>query len=88
MEIAPSVPFVEMSTPTQATKLTKEYRSMADDRSKMNVKNEVKMQRCILCNTWLVPEHQIEWALRRIEEKIPEYKNLGKRSDKRHENLF
>lgn len=59
--------------PTQALKLTREYHLLTDNRQTANVTNEVNMHDCSECGTHYIPEKQIEWALKRINEKIPAY---------------
>jgi len=70
--------FCQDKCPTEAIKLTREYHLLTKDREATNVTNEVDLQTCSSCNGYFVPRSQIEWALKRIEENVPEYKEFNK----------
>ncbi len=63
--------------PNEAIKLTREYHLLTKDRETTNVTNEVDLQACVSCNGYFVPQPQIEWALRRIEENVPEFREFS-----------
>jgi len=70
--------FCQDECPTEAIKLTREYHLLTKDRETTNVTNEVDLQSCSSCNGYFVPRSQIEWAIKRIEEEVPEYKEFSK----------
>jgi len=70
--------FCQDECPAEAIKLTREYHLMTDDRKTTNVVNEVDLHSCLSCNQPFAPYSQIDWALRRIEENVPEYKEFSK----------
>ena len=69
--------FCQDECPTEAIKLTREYHLLTKDREAANVTNEVNLQACSSCNGFFAPQSQIEWALKRVEEKIPEVKEFS-----------
>jgi len=68
--------FCQDECPTEAIKLTREYFLLTKDRETTNVTNEVDLQSCSSCNKYFIPRSQIEWALRRIEENVPQYREF------------
>jgi len=70
--------FCQDECPTEAIRLTREYHLLTKDRETANVTNEVDLQVCGSCKGYFVPRSQMEWALKRIEENVPEYKEFSK----------
>jgi len=68
--------FCQDECPTEAIKLTREYHLLTDNRETTNVTNEVDLRTCSSCNKYFVPDSQIEWAIRRVEENVPEFKEF------------
>jgi len=71
--------FCQDDCPTQAIKLTREYHLLTDNRQTTNVTNEVNMFACNSCKSYFLPTSQIDWALGRIDEKVPAYKEFRSR---------
>jgi ech hydrogenase subunit C len=71
--------FCQDECPTQAIKLTREYHLLTDNRQTAKVTNEVDLRECAACKTYHVPTVQIDWALKRIDEKVPAYKEFHDR---------
>jgi len=69
--------FCQDECPTEAIKLTRKYHLLTKDRNVTNVTNEVDLQQCASCRKHFTPQSQIEWALKRIVEKVPEYEELS-----------
>lgn len=68
--------FCQDECPTQALKLTREYHLLTNDRQSTKVVNEVNLIDCAFCGEAFFPEKQIDWALKRIVEKVPLYKGF------------
>lgn len=68
--------FCQDECPTEAIKLTKEYHLLTDNRNTANVTNEVALVNCAECNANFVPTSQIDWAVDRVIEKVPTYKEF------------
>jgi len=68
--------FCQDECPTEAIKLTREYHLLTDNRETTNVTNEVDLHTCSSCNKYFVPDSQIKWAIRRVEENVPEFKEF------------
>ena len=68
--------FCQDECPTQALKLTREYHLLTNDRQSTKVVNEVNLIDCAFCGEAFFPEKQIDWALKRIVEKVPLYKSF------------
>jgi hydrogenase-4 component H len=69
--------FCQDECPTEAIKLTTEYHLLTKDREGTNVTNEVDLQACSSCNEHFAPASQLEWALKRIQENVPEYREFN-----------
>ncbi|MEM2971222.1 MAG: 4Fe-4S dicluster domain-containing protein [Candidatus Bathyarchaeia archaeon] len=68
--------FCQDECPTQAIRLTDEYHLLTDNRQTTNVTNTVDLLGCVSCEKYFVPQSQIDWALKRINEKVPAYKEF------------
>jgi len=68
--------FCQDECPTQALKLTREYHLLTNDRQSTKVVNEVNLIDCAFCGEAFFPEKQIDWALKRIVERVPLYKGF------------
>ncbi|MEM2994687.1 MAG: 4Fe-4S dicluster domain-containing protein [Candidatus Bathyarchaeia archaeon] len=68
--------FCQDECPTQAIRLTGEYHLLTDNRQTANVTNTVDLLGCVSCKKYFVPQSQIDWALKRIVEKVPAYKEF------------
>lgn len=70
--------FCQDECPTEAIKLTREYHLLTNNRQTTTVTNEVNLINCSICKANFVPTNQVNWALNRIDEKVPLYKEFRK----------
>jgi len=68
--------FCQDECPTEAIKLTKEYHLLTDNRNTATVTNEVSLVDCAACKANFVPTSQVDWAINRVMEKVPAYKEF------------
>jgi Ni,Fe-hydrogenase III small subunit/NAD-dependent dihydropyrimidine dehydrogenase PreA subunit len=69
--------FCQDECPTQAIKLTREYHLLTNNRGVTYVANDVNLLQCALCGAFFFPQRQIDWALKRIIEKVPIYREFN-----------
>jgi Ni,Fe-hydrogenase III small subunit/ferredoxin len=69
--------FCQDECPTQAIRLTREYYLLTNNRGTTYVTNDVDLSECTLCGAFFFPQRQIDWALKRITEKVPKYKEFN-----------
>ncbi len=68
--------FCQDECPTEAIKLTKKYQMLTDNRNLTNITNEVQLISCSICGRRFMPEPQIEWAIKRVTEKVNVYEKF------------
>lgn len=69
--------FCQDECPTQAIRLTREYYLLTNNRGATYVANDIDLSECTLCGAFFFPQRQIDWALKRIIEKVPKYREFN-----------